>query len=91
MYQKYKREMEANGVEVGKSLSEMRLAPPLQDLVGNLEGLPQVSPAVSCFGAQMLACPSCLTLWVRFLLTQQSASPAVSWLAAAPGIRPSLG
>ena len=28
MYQKYKREMEANGVEVGKSLSEMRPAPP---------------------------------------------------------------
>lgn len=47
MYQKYKREMEANGVEVGKSLSEMKQAPPRWDLVGNLEGLPRVSPAVS--------------------------------------------
>lgn len=34
MYQKYKREMEANGVEVGKSLSEMRLAPPPPGLGG---------------------------------------------------------
>nr|XP_058916082.1 nicotinamide riboside kinase 2 isoform X2 [Kogia breviceps] len=47
MYQKYKREMEANGVEVGKSLSKMRPAPPHWDHLGNLKVPPRVSPPVS--------------------------------------------
>uniref|UniRef100_A0A8C4N2N3 Uncharacterized protein n=1 Tax=Equus asinus asinus TaxID=83772 RepID=A0A8C4N2N3_EQUAS len=95
MYQKYKREMEASGVEVGKSPREMRPgpggtrnpAPPHWDHQNPGSPSSSLATSPSCFGPRRPVCSSSRTLQVGLLLTQPSAVAcglATSLLAAAP-------
>lgn len=89
MYQKYKQEMEANGVEVGKALSSMRPDPEPSPSPWRPFGKPRnpsssLTASPSCFGPQRPFYSSNLSLQVSFLLIQQSARlpvscPPASW------------